>query len=177
MARNISITNGVGTSNISNGTYSVTASVGGYDDTSILPSSVTVVEGTDSYNFTIGATGTLTIHVTEDGTAGGTPVVGAKFKRADSSGNQYGSEVTTNENGDAVLQNVPYADSGAPNVYYIQLSSDGAHEFSDTVASTTLTTETATVQVTNAPSVLRTINLYDANYENLPISSGTITLE
>lgn len=177
MARNITITNGVGTANITNGTYTVTSTVDGYDNTSILPNSLNVVEGTDSYSFTIAATGTLTLHVTEEGTVDGTPIVGATFKRADSSGNQYGDLITTDANGDAIMQYVPYAATGAPAVYYVQLSSDGSHEFSQNPVSVTLTTQAYTTQVTNALSTLRTINVYDANYTDLPISSGTLTLE
>ena len=177
MAHNITINNGSGSSNIPNGTYNVSANVQGYDNTSILPTSVNIEDGTNEYTFTVSATGTLTLHVTEDGTSSGTKVVGATFKRADSSGNQYGPLITTNENGDAILTNVPYAVSGAPTVYYIQLSSDGSHDYVKTVQSTTLSTQEATIQVTNTLSALRTINLYDANYTNLPISSGTLILE
>lgn len=155
----------------------VSADVKGYNNSSIQPNSVDIVEGTNSYNFTVAATGTLTLHVTEDGTASGTPVVGATFKRSDSLGNEYGNLITTDENGNAALQYVSYAESEAPAVYYIQLSSDGSHEFSKLPASTTLTTETQTVEIANTLSTLRTFNVYDANYTNLPISSGTITLE
>lgn len=177
MAHNIVITNGVGTSNVSNGNYNVSLNANGYNNSSVSPSSVNIVDGTNEYSFTVAATGTLTLHVTEDGTESGTPIVGATFKRADADGNQYGNLVTTDSNGDAVILNVPFSSTDAPNVYYIQLSSDGSHDFISTVVSTTLTSETSTVQVTNALSALRTINLTDANYEGLKISSGTLTLE
>lgn len=177
MAHNINITNGSGTANISNGTYSVSATVGGYDNNTILPKSLSVTDQTNEYNLTISAAGTLTLHVTEDGTIEGTPIIGAKFKRADSSGNMYGEEITTNSDGNAVFTNVPYAATDAPAIYYIQISSDGSHEFSIDTASTTLNEQTSTIQIKNELSAQRTIYLFDANYENLPIASGTITIE
>ena len=174
MAKTITITNGVGTSDLINGTYSVTADVTGYDNASINPASISVVEGTNTYALTISSTGTLTLHVTEDGTSTGVAVVGATFIRTDSTGNEYGSVITTDANGDAVFNNVPYAASGAPTIYYKQTASDGNHEFSTVVQSTTLTSQTATVEITNALGAQRTINLTDANYANLPVD-GLLT--
>ena len=176
MARTVTITNGSGTSNLINDTYSVTADVVGYDNTSILPASVEIVEGTDTYAFTIAATGTLTLHVTEDGTSAGTPIVGATFVRTDNAGTQYGEAITTNDNGDAIFNNVPFAESGAPAIYYRQTASDGNHEFDETLKNTTMTTDTQTVEVQNPLGASRTITLTDANYANLPIDNGSITL-
>ena len=175
MARVITITDGSGSSELINDTYTVTADVVGYNNASIDPSSVTVVAGTNSYSLTIAATGTLTLHVSEDGTAGGTPVVGATFSRTDASGNEYGTAVVSDSNGDAVFNNVPYAVTGAPLIYYKQLSSDGNHEFVSTVASTSMTSDTSTVEVTNQPGATRTLSLTDTNYANLPIDSATLT--
>ena len=176
MAKTININNGTGTGELINATYTVTAEVTGYDNTSIDPSSVTVTAGTNSYAFTVAATGTLTLHVTEDGTSTGTPIVGATFYRTDSTGTEYGSIVTTDSNGDAVFNNVPYATTGAPTIYYKQTASDGDHEFDNTVQNTTMTASTSTVEIQNAPGATRTITLTDENYTNLPISSGTMTL-
>ena len=176
MAKVINITNGSGNADIINGSYSVTADVVGYDNTSILPASIDIVNGTNSYAFTISANGTLTLHVTEDGTEQGTPVIGATFIRTDAAGNEYGSLITSDANGDAVFNNVPYANSGAPTIYFKQTASDGNHEFDNTVQSTTLSTQTDTLQITNALGATRTINLTDANYTDLPVESGTITL-
>ena len=176
MANIININNGTGSGELINDTYTVTADVIGYDNSSILPSSVDIVEGTNTYAFTIAATGTLTLHVTEDGTASGTPIVGATFYRTDSNGTEYGSVITTDSNGDAVFNNVPFAVSGAPLIYYKQTASDGDHEFSSAVANTSMTTNTSTIQITNAPGATRTINLTDVNYSNLPIDSATLTL-
>ena len=176
MAKTISITNGAGTGSLINGSYTVTADVTGYDNTSINPSSVSIVSGTNSYAFTVGATGTLTLHVTDDGTISGNPIVGATFYRTDSNGTEYGSVITTDSNGDAVFNNVPFADANAPIIYYKQTASDGDHEFDSTVQNTTMTVSTSTIQVQNPIGATRTITLTDANYTNLPIDNGTITL-
>ena len=176
MAKTVTITNGSGTTNLINDTYDITASVPGYDNTSILPASINVVEGTNNYAFTISATGVLTLHVTEDGTTTGTPIVGATFARTDSSGTQYGSTITTDSNGDAVFNNVPFDQTGAPTIYYKQLTSDGNHEFDNTVKNTTMLESTQTIEIQNTLGALRTITLTDVNYENLPIENGSITL-
>jgi uncharacterized surface anchored protein len=176
MAKIINITDGQGTGSLINGSYTVTATSTGYDASTINPSSVNVVEGTNTYQFTIAATGTLTLHVTEDGTSTGTPIVGATFVRTDSTGNTYGSAITTDSNGDAVFNNVPYDSTDAPTIYYKQTASDGDHEFSNLVQSTTLTTSTGTVEIQNTPGATRTITLTDANYSNLPIGTATLTL-
>lgn len=176
MAKVINITNGVGTSELINDTYTVTANVNGYDNSSINPSSVTVDEQTNTYNFTISASGTLTLHVTEDGTTTGTPIVGATFIRTDGTGTEYGTTITTDSNGDAVFSNVPFASTNAPIIYYKQTASDGNHEFDNTVQSTTMTTDTSTIEIENALGASRTINLTDANYSNLPIETAELTL-
>lgn len=172
----ISITNGTGSGSILNGNYSVTANVTGYDNASILPATETIVAGTNSYAFTIASTGTLTLHVTAEGTSGGTPVVGATFYRCDSGGTTYGSAITSGKNGNAVFGNVPFAATGAPLIYYKQTGSDGDHEFSPALVNTTMTASTQTIEVANAPAALRTITLSDVNYANLPIEVGSITL-
>ena len=176
MAKNVIITNGTGTSNLINDTYAVTADVVGYNNISINPDSLTVTDSVNTYAFTISATGTLTLHVTEDGTSTGTPIVGATFVRTDSTGTEYGTSITSDANGDAVFNNVPFAATGAPTIYYKQTASDGNHEFDNTVQNTTMTTDTLTIQVQNTLGALRTINLTDANYANLPIDSATLTL-
>lgn len=176
MAKVINIVDGTGSANIINGTFDVTSSVTGYDNTSINPSSVQIVEGTNTYQFTISATGTLTLHVTEDGTSSGTPIVGATFVRTDSTGNTYGSSVTSDSNGDATFNNMPFDATNAPTIYFKQTASDGDHEFSDAVQSTTMTTSTSTIEIQNTVGASRTITLTDANYSNLPVS-GSLTLD
>ena len=177
MAKIINIVNGTGSSDVINGSYNVTAEVTGYDNASINPSTVNIEAGTNNYAFTISASGTLTLHVTEDGTAAGTPVVGATFIRADADGNEYGDAITTDASGNAVFANVPYAASGAPTIYYKQTASDGNHEFDNTLQNTSLTSESATLEIQNALGEVRTISLTDANYANLPVDSATLTLE
>ena len=175
MDKQVIITNGIGTVDLINGSYSVSADVTGYNNSSIDPTSVTVAEGTNSYNFTISATGTLTLHVTEDGTTTGTPIVGATFIRTDADGNEYGSLLTTDASGNAVFSNVPFSATDAPIIYYKQTASDGDHEFNNTVQNTTLTIDTSTIEVINQPGATRNINLTDANYSNLPIGTATLT--
>ena len=176
MAKIINIIDGTGTGELINDTYTVTANVVGYDNTSITPSTLDVVEGTNSYSLSISATGTLTLHVTDDGTSTGNPIVGATFYRTDSIGTEYGSILTSDTNGDVVFNNVPFAETGAPTIYFKQTASDGDHEFVSTVQNTTMTTSTSTIEIENPVGATRTITLTDTNYANLPISSGTITL-
>lgn len=172
----INITDGTGSERVLNGQYSVTAEVTGYDNASILPATQDITAGTNSYAFTIASTGTLTLHVTEDGTAGGTPVVGATFARCDSGGTTYGAAITSDASGNAVFNYVPFAATGAPLIYYKQTGSDGNHEFDPALVNTTMTTSAQTIEVTNSLAALRSIGLTDANYANLPIVSGSITL-
>ncbi len=176
MKKIINITNGTGTGELINDSYKVEANVVGYDNTSINPSNVDIVEGTNDYSFTIAATGTLTLHVTDNGTASGNPIIGATFIRTDSTGTEYGKQITTDDNGDAVFENVPFAATGAPLIYYKQTASDGDHEFSTDVQNTSMTMSEETLQIENATGATRTINLVDSNYSNLPIEEATITL-
>ena len=174
---NIIITNGVGNENIENGQYTVTADVNGYNNLSIDPNTLNVVEGTNEYEFSISADGTLTLHVTDTGTVEGTAIVGAKFIRCDEIGTTtYGSEITTDSTGQAVLPNLAYASDNSITIYYKQTQGDGTHLYDETVKSVTLDTITKTVEVINPLPALRTIKLKDANYEGLDIVSGSITL-
>lgn len=178
MARSysVNITNGSGSENIANGSYSVSVTSTGYDESSINPSSIVVNDSTNSFDFTISASGSLTLHVTEDGTSGGVAVVGASFYRCDSNGITYGDAVTTDDTGNAVLPNLPYAESGAPVVYYKQVNSDSAHNFDDTLKNITLTQVATTVEVVNAQATVKTFNLTDANYSGLDIGTATLSV-
>lgn len=175
MSKIVNITNGVGTSELINDTFTVTASAVGYDNTTIDPSTVTITENTTTYDFTIAATGTLTLHVSEDGTSSGTPVVGATFVRTDATGNEYGSAITTDGNGEAIFEHVPFATTSAPTIYFKQIASDGNHEFDSSVQQTTMTTSTETLEIENTVGATRTISLTDANYTNLPIETASLT--
>lgn len=173
----IPITNGKGNKSLINGNYSVTASVNGYDNATIEPSLEEISEGVNEYSFTIAATGTLTLHVSDDGTDIGVPIVGATFYRCDAEGTTYGEAVTSGDDGNAVFNNVPYADDGtAPNIYYKQTASDGEHGFTDELQTITMEAETHTVEIANEEAPSRNINLTDANYDGLPIEDGSITL-
>lgn len=175
MAKIVTITNGVGTTELINDNYTVEANVVGYDNTSINPSNIQVKAGTNTYSFTISSSGALTLHVTNTGTTEGDPIVGATFVRCDSTGTEYGSPITSDAEGNAVFNNVPYASENAPIIYYKQTASDGDHEFDNTLKQTTLTTQTSTIEVQNSVGATRTINLTDANYTNLQVD-GTLTL-
>lgn len=173
----IPITNGKGSKSLVNGNYSVTASVNGYDNATIEPSSEEISEGVNEYSFTISATGTLTLHVSDDGTDIGVPIVGATFYRCDAEGTTYGEAVISGDDGNAVFNNVPYADDGtAPNIYYKQTASDGEHGFTDELQTITMEAETHTVEIANEEAQSRDITLTDANYDGLPIEDGSITL-
>lgn len=175
MAKIINIVGGTGSSELINGSYTVSAEVTGYDNASLNPQNVDITAESNEYSFTIAANGTLTLHVSEDGTAAGTPIVGATFIRTDATGNEYGEVITTNDEGNAVFNNVPYDTTNAPIIYFKQTASDGNHEFNADVQNTTLTSETGTVEIQNSVGATRTINLTDANYANLPIESATLT--
>ena len=171
----IPINNGVGSKEIDNGTYTITANIVDYDNATIDPASQEITEGIDNYSFTIGATGTLTLHVSDDGTKIGIPIVGAVFYLCDAEGNQYGDSIQSDDSGNAVFNNVPYSGEGnAPEIYFKQISSDGEHTFNSELQNTTLTEETGIVEITNAAAAERTFNITDAN---LPIADGEITLE
>lgn len=174
----IPITNGIGSIEIVDGEYNATANVAGYDNATLSPSTQTITEDVDTYEFTIQATGTLTLHVSDDGSEIGVPIVGATFYRCDAEGTTYGDVITTDDDGNAIFNNVPYSEeSTGPTIYYKQTASDGEHTFVDTVQETTLEAETKTVEIENAVAATRTFKLTDASYEGLPIADGEITLE
>ena len=173
----IPITNGKGSKALTNGTYTVEAEILGYDNTSINPNSIEITEGNNSYTFQIAATGTLTLHVCDDGTNIGVPIIGATFKRCDREGREYGAEVISDDSGNAIFNNVPYSGNETPPTIYIkQTSSDGEHIFTDTLKEIVMNTETHTEEIANAKAAEREFTITDKNYENLPISDGNITL-
>ena len=179
MARHtIPITNGKGSIELVTGTYNAQAVAGGYDASTLNPKSVTIIDGTATYAFSIGAKGILTLHVTDTGDPNtGVQIVGAKFIRTDSTGTIVGNEIITNDDGDAVFNNVPFAETGSTAIYYKQISSDGGHTFDDTVKSITMNEETETVQITNPPAPVRNFTLMDESFPNIPIIDGQILLQ
>ena len=174
----VPITNGKGSKELINGSYDVVADVEGYDNSTINPATQEITEAATSYNFTIKASGTLTLHVTDDGTDIGVPVEGAVFYRCDYVGNVYGDPIITDEEGNAVLKSVPYSTSGnPPTVYFKQTESDGEHTFDDALQGEELDTDSKTVEIRNSDATLRSINLTDATYANLPIADGNLTFK
>lgn len=172
----ITIVNGEGTAEVLKDNYTVTVASTGYDESTILPSTVDITSEEDSYSFTVGATGTLTLHVSDSGTPDGTAIVGATFVRCDSEGNTYGSPIESDNNGNAVFNNVPYASTEAPIIYYKQTASDGEHDFDTTLQQISLEEETLTKEVLNSAAALKTFTITDANYNGLPIVSAEIGL-
>ena len=174
----IPITNGKGSIELVTGTYNVTAVAGGYDSSTLAPTSVNIVDGVETYAFTISAKGTLTLHVTDTGDAStGIDIFGAKFVRTDSTGTILGTEITTDQEGNAVFNNVPYAATDSNPIYYKQISSDGGHTFDDTVKSIIMTEETQTIEITNPTAPERHFTLMDASYTNIPVMDGQIIVD
>lgn len=173
----VEITNGKGSLNIVDGSYNATANVSGYDNSTLDPATQSITSDVDTYNFTIAATGSLTLHVTDDGTDIGVPIEGATFYRCDADGNTYGEAITTDADGNAIFNYVPFSttDTG-PTIYFKQDTSDGEHTFDDALQQTTMEEETKTLEISNPEAATRTFNLTDANYENLPIADGQVTL-
>lgn len=172
----ITITNGVGQANVLEDSYSVTSNTPGYLDSSIDPKTLDITGSASEYSLKISGEASLTLHVTDTGTSTGVPIVGAKFIRCDRLGNTYGSEVTTDSTGNAVFQNLPYAQENAPDVFYKQTTGDGTHTFDSTLKSIILDSVTNTKEVENPLPPLKTFKLEDANYTGLMIESGTIIL-
>ena len=171
----VPITNGMGSKEIIEGKYDVKANVIGYDNDSLTPVEQEITDGINEYSFTIAATGTLILHVSDDGTNVGIPIIGAKFYRTDSSGKTYGNEIITDDQGNATLNYVPFSTTGTPpDVYFKQVSSDGEHTFDSSVKQVKLDSETKTVEIKNEAATLRTIKLTDESYEGLPIEDGNI---
>ena len=110
----VNIANGTGAKDVLSGSYAVTAAVTGYSNVSVLPATQVIGKTAAAYPFTIAATGTLTLHVSETGASAGKAVVGATFVRCDSAGNTYGAPILSDASGNAVFNNVPYAATGAP---------------------------------------------------------------
>ena len=172
----INITNGTGTSNVIVDNYSATITSTGYKADTLDPKQISVTKEQSSYAFTVAAEGTLTLHVTEEGTTEGTPIVGATFIRCDADGNTYGDSITTNEQGNAVFNYLPYAADGAPTIYYKQTASDGEHDYDSSLLNIQLLAQTYTEEIANPTPSLKTFTVTDANYSGLPIVSAELDL-
>lgn len=174
----VSITNGTGSEQIVNGNYDVTCQATGYDASTIDPNTLEITDS-GSYSLTIEATGTLNVHVSDDGTESGNPIQGATFYRCDSSGSvTYGNLLTTNENGLLAFEHVPYSTTDTPpSIFIKQISSDDSHNFSKDVYEITLTSSSYTKEIINTPASTKTFTLFDKNYDGLPIGQATINLD
>lgn len=173
---NVLISNGQGKVDLPNDVFSVTATATGYDGSTLNPASVTVTAGVTEYSFTISATGSLILHVTEDGTSAGTPVEGATFYRCDNNGNTYGSAFTTDSTGNATLTNIPWDTDGNAKIYYKQTETASGHSFDSKLKEIVLTQATTTVEVENQLLVSRTIKLTEAGYDGLSVPGASMVL-
>ncbi len=173
----VPITNGIGSKELIDGNYSVTSNVSGYDNNTLSPNKISVSDDVSTYEFTAAATGKLTLHVSDNGTIYGVPIISASFYRCDASGKVYGEKLTTDMSGMVVFNNVPYAVTNAPFVYFKQVEGDLEHTFNKEVQKVALVKEETTLEIENAPAPERTFKLTDANYAGLPIEDGEIILK
>ncbi len=171
---NVTITNGTGSQAMQRGTYTVSATATGYDESTLSPTTYTAtdVEGTGA--FTLTANGTLTFNVNETGAAGGAPITSGTIVMTDSTGAvEYGQPININASGDAVFNNVPYGSAGAPfQLYFKQLTSDENHNIFEGVISVEMTAQTQTEYIQNTAIAVQTFTLTDSTY-GLPIN-GTL---
>lgn len=174
---NVHITNGKGTLELIKGTYKVTSNVEGYDNTTLTPTNVTIEDGKETYAFTISANGTLTLHITEEGTSTGTKVTNTKFIRTDKNGTQLGDILESDSDGNIKILNVPYSSSTTFTIYYKQILSDGNHTFNEEIQSIEMKTKQQTVEITNPKAPTRIFTLSDVNLTNIPIESADLYLE
>lgn len=174
---NVEINKGQGAANMKAGTYTVSATeAAGYDVTTLAPTTFTATTEASSATFTLSATGTLTFVVNETGAQGGTPVTSGTIVMTDSTGTQeYGNPVSISATGEAVFNNVPHGNDGAPyTLYFKQLTTDENHNIHEGVISVSMTSQTQTEYVENLPTATQTISLTDANYSGLPIENATL---
>ncbi len=171
----VTITNGTGSENIQRGTYTVTASANGYDESTLSPTTFTATDSEGSQAFTLSANGTLTLNVNETGAAGGTPITSGTIVMTDATGTtEYGAAVTIDASGNAVFNNVPYGDAGTPfTLYFKQLTTADGYNTFDGVITVQMTSQTQTEYVQNTATAEQTFTLTDANY-GMPIS-GSLT--
>lgn len=173
---NVEITNGSGSQNMKAGNYTVSVTASGYDATTLSPTSYTATASAGSGSFTVSASGVLTLVFNDTGAQGGTPVTSGQVVMTDQSGNtEYGTPVTIDASGQAVFNNVPFVDQTGFALYFVQKSSDDAHNPYSGVISVNMAAETQTQYVLNSPIAEQTITLTDANYSGMPIASATMS--
>ncbi len=171
---NVTITDGTGSQAMKRGTYSVTATARGYDESTLSPTTFVATDTAGTQAFTLTANGTLTINVNETGAVGGAPITSGSIIMTDSTGNvEYGQAVTISATGDAIFANVPYGTDGEPfTLYFRQLDTDDGHNVFEGVITVPLTAQTQTAYVQNTAIAVQTFTLTDATY-GLPID-GTL---
>lgn len=171
----INIINGTATAELPAGTYSGKSEAVGYAEETITGLVITAAQ--NKVELTIGATGSLKITLTDS--VSGDPIVGAKFKRSNADGTKtYGSESDfTDENGEITLNNLPWAATDAPAVYFMQTATDIYHDLPTTPITTTLVSESGnTLSATNVHNNMRTVTLTDSEYAGMPIGEALITI-
>lgn len=175
----VSIINGVGSKIMEPGTYTVSAIYApGYDMSTLSPTTYNVTTAGQTGDFTLSATGTLTINFNETGDAGGTPITGGTVVMTDVTGEtQYGPVVEINDEGVATFNNVPYGSAqSAFTLYFKQLTSDENHNPYAEVFIVGMGDQTQTEYVINTPKTLaQNFTVTDANYPDMPISNATLS--
>lgn len=178
---NVTIINGTGSQTMEAGQYSVSAIYApGYDLASLTPTTYTSTSSPQTGEFTIAATGTLTIIFNETGEEGGNPITSGSVVMTDSTGEtQYGDVVEINSDGTAVFNNVPFgSEQSAYTLYFKQLTSDENHNIYESVFVVGMGFENQTEYVINTlKAVLQNFTLTDANYPGLPVYNATLKFE
>ena len=173
----VTITNGLGSHNLPAGLYDVTASVTGYDGV-LDPTSFTATTSTGSEEFTLAATGTLTLTVNDTGAAGGNPIIAGSFIRCSADGlTTYGSAKTISATGECVFDHVPFGDALDPYTIHVkQVASDDDHNIYPGVLSVDMEASTQGEYVLNAAAAQQDFELEDAYYSGLMLS-GSLTFD
>lgn len=175
---NVTITDGIGSQTMNLGAYNVSATYApGYDLSTLAPTSYTVESASQTGEFTLSATGTLTIIFNTTGATGGTPITSGTVVMTDATGAiQYGPVVQINAAGVATFNNVPYGSSQAGyTLYFKQLTSDENHNAYPEVLVVGMGGPTQTEYVPNTPKTIeQNFTLTDANYPHLPIENATL---
>ena len=172
----VNITDGAGSQSMKAGNYSVTVTATGYDPSTLAPSTFTAGETSGSGAFTLSANGALTLVFNETGASGGTPVTSGSVVMTDSTGTtRYGSPVNIGATGEADFPNVPFDSTTPYELYFVQLSTDDAHNVFGGVISVSMSSATQQEYVVNTPIAEQSFTLTDANYSGLPIAAATLT--
>jgi hypothetical protein len=172
-----------GTHNVNQATTVLT----GYNKAT-LPATVTVDGSATPIAMTVGATGTLYLHAV-DVDSPTTPIAGVQFIRVykdyvPATPTTYGTATTaTSATGDTTFTNVPFAATGAPNIYFTLVTTPDyildPTTYPNGFVTTTVLTEndSATFTTVSLKKIVdQNFTITDANYANLPIETGTISL-